>query len=91
MNKKNNQKIQIKPKYEGGSIFTELYIDGHKIRGVRSVKFEQRAGNALPVLTIELNALNTSIDQEALIFMEGFGEVKISFKDNEVSEEPPTA
>lgn len=76
-------KIEIKSieESEKGTIFTEVYIDGHKVNGVRNYKLEQKVGNSVPTLTLDLNALNVSVDQKALLFADGFGEMEIRFKD----------
>lgn len=60
------QKIEIKSVKDNGSVITEVYIDGKKIEGVRSCKFEQSAGG-VPVLRLDINALNVSIDSPAVI------------------------
>lgn len=72
-----NSKIEIKSK--NGTLI-ELYIDGHLIRGVRSLKFE-KSSRKMPTLTIDMNALNISIDTPAVVQQEGYGEMEISFKD----------
>lgn len=77
-----NPKIEIKSiNKENGSMFTEIYVDGHKLNGVRKFKLEQKVGNCIPILTVDLNALNVSTDTMALIFQEGFGKMEIKFKD----------
>lgn len=42
-------------------IFTEVFVDGKKINGVRKVKFEHGVPNA-PVLQLELIATDMAID-----------------------------
>lgn len=54
-------KIEITTSKSGGA-FTEIFVDGHKIPGVRSHKIEHGAGNFLPTLTLDLNAFNLSVD-----------------------------
>lgn len=57
-------KIEIR-QVEGEKIFTEIYIDGHKIDGVRDYELKQsRVG--LPVLTIDLNAFDIATDLRAV-------------------------
>lgn len=63
-----------------GSAFTEIYIDGHRLKGVRSYELKHHVNN-IPVLTLELNALDIAVDQEVLMFAEGFGEMEIKFKE----------
>lgn len=60
------QRIEIKSEKDNGSIITEVYIDGKKIEGVRSCEFKQSAGS-VPVLQLDINALNVSIDSPAVI------------------------
>ena len=79
MNENNNQKIEIKTQ----GAFSEIYVDGHKLDGVRSFKLEQGVGNQIPVLTVDLNALNLSVDGEMLLRQEGYGNINIEFKDGE--------
>lgn len=62
--------------------FTELYVDGRKVKGVRSVEFKHSSGS-IPTLTVDLNALDIAIDQKVLMYdrtsMEG---MKIIWRDN---------
>lgn len=74
-------KIEIKSKSENGSIFTEIYVDGHKLTGVRKFELKHGVGNELPTLTVDLNALKLSVDTEAILIQEGIGEIDINFKD----------
>lgn len=84
MQKRSFSRIEIKSRdLENGSAFTEVYIDGHKVRGVRSFKLEQKVGNDIPTLTLDLNAIATTVDEPVLIFADGFGEMEINFKDYE--------
>lgn len=60
-------KIEIKSKKynDQPSVFTEVFIDGHAIHGVRSIKFENDAtGDRVPTVTLDLHALDISIDSE---------------------------
>lgn len=61
-------RIEIKSLEKDGSAFTEVYIDGRKIKGVRSYKLEQKVGNSIPTLTLDLNALNVAVDQTVLLY-----------------------
>lgn len=70
-----NPKIEIK---NNGTI-TEIYVDGHKLNGVRSLRFEHGVGSNIPILTIDLNALNLSIDSYAILKHAGFGDIDIKF------------
>ena len=55
-------KIEIKTIGDEPSLFTEVLIDGHKISGVRSAKYENSVPDMVPTVTLELIALDTSID-----------------------------
>ena len=68
----NSQEIEIKT----NGAFSEIYVDG-------SFKLEHGVGNQLPLLTVDLNALNLSIDGEMLLRQEGYGNINIEFKDGE--------
>lgn len=90
MEEKNFSRIEIKScDLENGSIFNEVYIDGHKLKGVRSFRLEHKAGDSVPTLTLDLNAIATTVDGFVLTCAEGFGEIKIDFLDRGQSEESP--
>ena len=57
-------KIKIKTKGEEPSIFTEISIDGHVIHGIRSFELKQDRNNGMPVITLDLNALDLCVDCE---------------------------
>ena len=68
--------IEIKTKNKTPSIFTEIYVDGHKLTGVRRFELTQDVCG-MPILTVDLNALDLSIDLEAVrINQYGMGEIK---------------
>lgn len=70
-------KIEIRQVGEKPGIFTEILIDGHKIDGVRRFELKQNAGDSIPILTIDLNALDLSTDLVALhVNQEGIGEIE---------------
>lgn len=74
-------RIEIKSlDLENGSTKTKIYIDGHEVRGVRSFRFQQKVGYKTPVLTLDLNALKTTVDGFAITKADGFGEMKIKFE-----------
>ena len=79
MSENSSQKIEIRT----DGAFSEIYVDGHKLNGVRSFKLEHGVGNQLPVLTVDLNALNLSVDGKMLMYQEGYGEINIGFKGTE--------
>lgn len=64
-------------------IFTEILVDGHKLEGVRSFELKQGVGNSVPILSIDLNALNLSTDLQMLqVNQKGIGKIEgIKFKD----------
>lgn len=73
----NSPRIEIK---SSDGTLVEVYIDGHLIRGIRRMKFEKKS-RGMPTLTLDLNALNISIDSPMAIEQEGYGEMEIKFKD----------
>ena len=74
-------KIEIKSVVKD-SIFTEIYIDGHKLTGVRRFELKQEVGNNVPVLTVDLNAFDLSTDVMVVKMNQyGMGEIEnIEFK-----------
>jgi hypothetical protein len=71
----NNPKIEIKT---DGSI-SQIYVDGKKLDGVRSYKLEQTV-NGIPILTLDLNAFDVSVDGQMLTMQKGVGEIELSIK-----------
>lgn len=59
---------------------TVVLIGGHKIENIRSISLKQDAGD-IPVLTVDLNALNLSIDADAILMQKGYGEINMTFKE----------
>lgn len=83
MSETKNPRIEIKTGVSGA--FTEIFVDGHKIPGVRTWKLEHGRRNTSPVLTIDLNALNLSVDVPVLdIRHEELGTMEIEFPDGMV-------
>ena len=74
---KKHSRIQIK---SVDGTLTEVIIDGHPIHGVRSMKLTKK-GCKIPVLTLDLNALDIEIDSLMLVKQKGYGELDFSFKD----------
>ena len=70
------QKIEIKS--ENGR--TKIFVDGIKLDGVRSLSLNQVPGE-LPVLTLDLNALDLTVDAYAVLQQEGYGEIEIKLKE----------
>ena len=80
----NFSNIQIKSLSENGSVFTKLFIDGHEIKGIRSFELSNAAGNVMPILKLELNALSMDVDTTAIMFDKNLlSGIKITFTDKE--------
>lgn len=78
------QRVEIKRgESSDGRQVTQIYIDGHKLRGVRSFKLEQDTHLDIPVLTLHINALDISIDTPMSINHAGLGGIKEIIFDNE--------
>lgn len=79
-------KIEIRQVDGEKGIFTEILVDGHKLEGVRSFELKQGVGNSVPILSIDLNALNLSTDLQTLqVNQNGIGEIEsIKFKGQEM-------
>lgn len=75
-------KVEIRQSENERGIFTEIFVDGHKINGIRSYELKQKAGCA-PILTIDLNAFDIATDLKMLtIKQDTIGEIEsIKFKD----------
>ena len=72
-----NPKIEIKSVDEkDGSLFTEIYVNGHKLEGVRRFKLEREVGDSIPTLTVDLNALQLSVDHRCLLRASGVGNIE---------------
>ena len=79
-------KIEIRQANGEKGIFTEIFVDGRKLDGVRSFELKQGVGNSVPILSIDLNALNLSTDLQMLqVNQKGIGEIEsIKFKGQEM-------
>ena len=71
--------IEIKSNEKYG--FTEIFIDGKKLKGVRSFSLNQDCSGH-PTLTVDLNALNLSVDCLSFLRHKGYGNMKITFIDD---------
>ena len=82
-------KIEIKTDGEAPSLFTAIYVDGHKLEGVRRFELKQEIGDALPILTVDLLALNLATDLRAVKMNHyGMGEIEdIIWKSDDNEEE----
>lgn len=77
-----NSRIEIK---STDGTMTDVFIDGHKIHGVRNMRFE-KFGHGIPVLSIDLNALDISVDSPFITRQFGTDEnMEIRFTDGNVS------
>ena len=73
-------RIEIKTVNGLSGAFTEIYVDGNKLNGVRRYSLNHCAGE-LPVLTVDLNALDITIDTDGIMVHETLGEIEeIKFK-----------
>ena len=79
-------KIEIRQVDGEKEIFTEILVDGHKLEGVRSFELKQEVGNSIPILSVDLNALDLSTDLKLLqVNQKGIGEIEsIKFKGQEM-------
>nr|DAL70856.1 MAG TPA: hypothetical protein [Caudoviricetes sp.] len=79
-------KIEIRQVEQEQGVFTEILVDGHKLEGVRSFELKQEVGNSIPILSIDLNALDLSTDLKLLqVNQKGIGEIEnIKFKGQEM-------
>ena len=77
-------KVEIRQVEGEKGIYTEILIDGHKLKGVRSFELKQGVGDSKPILSIDLNAFDLSTDLQFLkVNQNGVGEIEgIKFKDN---------
>lgn len=75
-------RIEIRQLGGEKGLFTEIYVDGHKLNGVRRFELKQETGNSLPILTVDLNALDLSTDVKILKMNQyGMGNIsEITFK-----------
>lgn len=78
-------KIEIHQVNGKQGIFTEILVGGRKLDGVRSFELKQNPGDSIPTLSIDLNALDLSIDLGVLkVNQTGIGEIEsIKFKGSE--------
>ena len=80
-------RIEIKSKETGGngSVFTEVFLDGKQIHGVKAIRFENSVNNQVPIVTIDLAGLDVSIDSSLFkLRHEGFGAIKsIEFEEEQ--------
>lgn len=80
-------KIEIKTMGEPPSVLAEVLIDGHPIHGVRAISYKGDIENRVPVVQLDLNALDVSIDSVMdKLAVKHAGEIsEIKFKDGYVA------
>ncbi len=82
-----NPRIEIKTDGEAPSLFTAIYVDGHRLEGVRRFELKQEIGNNLPILTVDLLALNLATDLRVIKMNHyGMGEIEDIIWKNEENE-----
>lgn len=83
----NYSKIEIKTTGEAPSIFVEVLVDGHPIHGVRAISYKNDIENQIPVIQLDLNALDVSVDSVmAKLDIKHCGEIaEIKFKDGHIA------
>lgn len=71
-------KIEIKSEEtKSGTVCTKIFVDGNQIIGVRSFALKQDLETGFPVLTVDINAFNLSIDCPLTkVNQLGMGEIK---------------
>ena len=76
------QQIEIvsEPK---GSKFIKVKINGHEVHDVRSVSYRVDADTRVPIVTIDLAALDLRIDSPCLLKHKEFGNIKTIVFENE--------
>ena len=72
--------IEIKTNNNKG--YTEIFVDGHKLNGVRSFNLAQD-GYGLPTLTVDLNAVNISVDCVAITRHKGYEDMRLVVEDSD--------
>lgn len=71
-------KVEIKTS-DNGKMFQEIYIDGHKVNGVRSFELKSAGYGKPPHLILDLNAFNISVDCPVIMYDKDFMENLILF------------
>lgn len=82
-NEKKHSRIEIKSeKMKNGTICTKIFVNGNQITGVRSFVLKQDLEAGFPVLTLDINAFDLSLDCPLTkINQLGMGEItKIEFE-----------
>jgi hypothetical protein len=75
-----NNQIRIQTKEGSSGAFTEIYVDGCLLKGVRKFELKHNAGD-IPTLTVDLSALDIAVDCYRIpIRHETLGELEIKRK-----------
>lgn len=71
-------KLEIKSEQlESGVICTEIFVDGNQIKGVRGFSLRQDLETNIPILSIDLNAMDLSVDCPLVkVNQSGMGTIK---------------
>ena len=73
MEKHKPQKIKITPRREGESLsHVHVHIDGTEIRNIRNMEIKV-VPDEIPIMILDLNLYDISIDSEFLIYQKGVG------------------
>ncbi len=72
-------RVEIKSKETG---ICQIFVDGHELKGVRRFKLEEKFAD-FPILTVELNAFDVTVDSPCIVYHEGLGELEINVKSSE--------
>jgi hypothetical protein len=68
-------KIEIKT--ERDNLVTKIFFDGQQIKGVRSFTLRQDAETRIPILNLDIRAVDISVDCPLLkVNQDGIGEIK---------------
>lgn len=79
----------ISEQTESGTTCTKIFVDGNQLKGVRAMCFKQDQDTRIPILTIDLLAVDMTIDSPLLrMEQKGMGEIKkIEFENGFVFEQ----
>ena len=66
-------------------ITTQVFMDGHELHGVRGLRFEHNSKDEIPVLNLEINGLDATLDLKVRkLSANGNNLSKIAFDDGYV-------
>ena len=83
----NYSKIEIKTMGEAPSVFVQVLVDGRPIHGVRAISYKNDIEDRVPVIQLDLNALDVSVDSvmTRLNAKHGGEIAEIKFKDGYIA------